>query len=142
MLERYRFARYALKFERAFKTDDWEAVMACFHPSATYTVVGSETEWDTVVHGPEAIVAFFKKMLDAADRKFDSRRPRPLGFPRVRDGELVLPWRATYTMGNDTVVLHGESRCRFSNGKIIALGDTMRADETQRWIAMARSKAA
>ena len=140
MLERFRFARYALKFERAFKTDQWDAVKACFHADATYSVLGTETEWDTVVRGPDAIVGFFKKMLDEGDRQFDSRRPRPVGFPRMHDGELVLPWAATYRLGKDSVVLHGESRCRFSGGKIIALSDTMRPDETQRWIAMARSK--
>lgn len=137
MLERYRFARYALKFERAFKTDNWDAVMACFHPQATYTVTGTDTEWDTVVHGPHEIVTFFKRMLDAGDRKFDSRRPRPAGFPRVTNGELVLPWAAKYTIGDQSITLHGESRCRFEGGTIIALSDAMRADETQRWIAMA-----
>lgn len=142
MLERFRFARYALKFERAFKTDQWDAVKACFHPDATYTVLGTETEWDTEVKGPDAIVAFFKRMLDEGDRQFDSRRPKPAGFPRVRDGELTLPWAATYRMGSESIVLHGESRCRFKGSKILALADTMRADETQRWIAMARSKAA
>ena len=142
MLERYRFVRYALKFERAFKTDQWDAVKACFHPDATYTVLGTDTEWDTEVRGSDAIVAFFKKMLDEGDRQFDSRRPRPTSFPRIRDGELCLPWAATYTMGDQSIVLHGESRCRFSGGKILALSDTMRADETQRWIAMARSKSA
>lgn len=140
MLERYRFARYALKFERAFKTDQWDAVKACFHPDATYTVLGTETEWDVVSRGPDAIVAFFKKMLDEGDRKFDSRRPRLTGFPRVRDGELVVPWCATYRMGDQSTDLHGESRCRFAGGKIVALSDSMRADETQRWIAMARSR--
>ena len=142
MLERLRFARYALKFERAYKTDRWDDVKACFHADGTYSVTGTETEWDTVATGPDQIVAFFKKMLDEGDRKFDSRRPRLAGFPRVRGGELVLPWAATYTMGDQSVVLHGESRCRFSGGKIIALSDQMRADETQRFIAMARAKAA
>jgi hypothetical protein len=142
MLERFRFARYALKFERAFKTDRWDEVKACFHPDATYTVLGTETEWDTTVRGPDAIAAFFKKMLDEGDRQFDSRRPGLTGLPRVKGGELVVPWKATYRMGEEAIVLHGESRCRFSGGKIIALSDRMRADETQRWIAMARSKSA
>jgi hypothetical protein len=142
MLERFRFARYALKFERAFKTDRWDAVKACFHPDATYSVTGTETEWDTVVSGPDAIVAFFKKMLDEGDRQFDSRRPGLAGLPRVKGGELVLPWRATYTMGEQSIVLNGQSRCRFEGGKIIMLTDVMNASETQRLIAMARSKSA
>ena len=142
MLERFRFARYALKFERAFKTDQWDEVKACFHPDATYTILGTNTEWDAETRGPDAIVALFKRMLDEGDRQYDSRRPGIVGFPRVKGGELLVPWKATYKLGDKTIVLHGESRCRFSGGKIIALSDTMRADEVQPWIALAQAKAA
>jgi len=139
MFERIRFARYALKFESAFKTDRWDEVKACFDADATYTVAGTNTEWDTTVRGPDAIAAFFKKLLDVGDRRYDSRRPALTGLPRVRGGELYVPWRAHYRKGEQTIVLHGESRCRFAGDKIIALSDAMRADETQRWLEVAAS---
>ncbi len=142
MLERLRFARYALKFERAFKTDQWDDVKACFHPEATYALAGSGPKFDGEAHGPEAIIAQFRRMLDEADRKFDSRRPGLNGIPRVRKGELMVPWRAKYKLGEQTIVLHGISHCRFSGSQIIALDDTMEPDECERWLELARSKPA
>ena len=70
MFERLRFARYALKFECAFRSDRWDAVKACFHPDATYTVAETGTRYDGVARGPDEIVRFFnspemrKKMTD------------------------------------------------------------------------------
>src|SRR5882672_11172960 len=107
MWERIRFVRYALKFERAFKSDDWTKVKACFHPDARYIVEGSATEWDGEVRGPDAIVAFYKRMLDALDRRFDKRIPGLRGFPRVVDGELRALWKARYVIGANDIVLNG-----------------------------------
>jgi hypothetical protein len=142
MLERLRFARYALKFERAFKTDQWDDVKACFHPEAIYALAGSGPKYDGEAHGPEAIIALFKRMLDETDRKFDSRRPGLNGLPRVRKGELMVPWRAKYKLGEQAIVLHGISHCRFEGNQIIALDDTMEPEECRRWLELARTKAA
>lgn len=136
MFERLRFARYALRFERAFKTDQWDDVKACFHPEARYIVRGSGTSYDGEVAYPDAIVAFFKRMLDDLDRKFDSRKPGFRGLPRVRGGELFLPWKARYSIGDKSVVLTGDSRCRFKDGKIIELSDTMIEEEAKAWGAL------
>ena len=136
MFERLRFVRYALRFERAFKTDEWTAVAECFRADARYIVAGSATEWDGETRGRDAIVAFFKKMLDAVDRKFDSRKPGLAGLPRVKRGVLTLPWKARYTVRGASMVLHGVSECRFDGGMIAELKDTMQADECARWAAM------
>ena len=136
MWERVRFARYALKFERAFKTDDWAAVKACLHPDARYIVEGSETEWDGETRGPDAIVGFFKRMLDELDRKFDKRIPRPRGWPRKRAGVLEVPWSARYVAKTGEVVLDGTSHVRFEAGKIIELRDTMDAAQCRAWGAL------
>jgi hypothetical protein len=136
MFERIRFARYALKFERAFRSDDWTDVKACFHRDATYTVIGSGTEYDGVSRGRDAIAAMFKRMLDEADRRFDKRIPRLRGLPRVRDGELIMPWRVRYVLGEKDMWLTGEARCRWAGSEIIALQDAMVAEECRRWVAM------
>jgi hypothetical protein len=96
MFELPRFLRYALRFERAFKTDDWTRVRACFRDDATYTIEGTDTAFDGVSHGAGAIVATFQKMLDQFDRRFDRRIPRLTSLPRKRDGALVLTWKARY----------------------------------------------
>jgi hypothetical protein len=136
MFERIRFARYALRFERAFKSDDWTDVKACFHPEAIYAIEGSNTEYDGEYRGPDAIAGCFKRMLDEADRKFDKRSPGLRGWPSVKNGVMTMPWRVRYTKGADSVVLNGTARCRFQDGKIIELRDTMVADEVKRWAAM------
>jgi len=136
MWERVRFARYALRFERAFKSDRWDEVKACFHPDAIYVVEGSDTEWDGTTRGPEAIAAFFKRMLDTLDRKFDKRIPRLDGLPRMRDGALCVKWKARYVAKSGEAMLHGESRCRFDHGKIIELRDLMDPAECRAWGAL------
>ena len=137
MFERLRFARYALRFERAFKTDDWGPVQDCFHPDARYVIEGSGTEYDGATQGAAAIMALFRRMLNELDRRFDKRSPRLAGFPRVRGGELDLRWSVRYTLRGESTILTGRSRCRFEGGKIIELRDTMLPDECARWAAMA-----
>ena len=132
MFERIRFVRYALKFERAFRTDRWDEVQACFHPEAVYTIAGSGTSWDGDYRGPEAIVGCFQRMLDEVDRKYDRRKPRLTGFPRVRGGALHLSWKVHYIKGPDTVTLDGTTRFRFRDGLIVELYDTMVADQIPR----------
>ena len=139
MFERIKFTRYALRFEKAFKSDRWDDVRACFTDDAVYLIEGSASEFDGEHRGPDAICAVFKRMLDDFDRRFDSRKPTFDGWPRVTKGEFVLPWRATYTTGADSVVLHGVSRCRFDGGKIQRLSDTMRPEECARWAELAKT---
>jgi ketosteroid isomerase-like protein len=133
MFERLRFARYALRFERAFKSDDWEPVKACFAPDASYTIIGGEPPFDGETRGSDEIVRLFKRMLDEIDRKFDRRIPGLAGVPRLRDGELHMPWKARYVTGERSIPLRGLTRCRFVGGKISALSDTMDPDEVRRW---------
>jgi hypothetical protein len=142
MFERARFTRYALRFERAYTSDRWDDVKACFHPDAHYIVIGTGTEYDQDVRGPDAIVTFFKRMLDACDRKFDTRRPRLASWPRVVDGALRLKWKARYTLGAESAVLTGAMSCRFEGGLIIELSDTMVASEVAAWIELSKKRAA
>jgi hypothetical protein len=140
MFERLRFARYALRFERAFKTDNWEPVKACFAPHAVYAIHGG-SQYDGEYHGPQAIVDLFKRMLDELDRRFDKRIPGLRGLPRVSSGELVLPWKARYVKGARSEVLTGTSHCRFASGKIVELRDTGDPTEWARVEALLASAA-
>ena len=136
MFRRLRFVRYAMAFERAFKSDDWSEVQTHFHPEATYEVIGSGTEWDGVVKYPQAITRFMKRMLDSLDRRFQSRSPGLDGMPRMKDGVFELPWKARYVSQAGQMTLHGVSRCTFKEGRILALSDTMDADECRQWGAL------
>lgn len=128
MLERVRFTRYALRFEEAFKTDDWEPVKECFEPDAVYSISGTP-EYTGDHRGRDAIAAIFKRMMDEFDRRFDSRKPGPAGWPHVKSGVFILPWKVRYTLGDRSAVLRGTSHCTFSGGKIRELRDTANADD-------------
>jgi hypothetical protein len=136
MFERLKFARYAFRFERAYKSDRWDAVRQCFHDDATYLIEGSASKYDGETCGGDAIMELFKRMLDELDRKYDRREPHMDGFPRVRDGELVAKWRARYVLGANEAILHGTTRCRFDGGKIRKLSDTMDPEECKKWGAL------
>jgi hypothetical protein len=137
MFERIRFARYALRFERAFRNDDWEPVKECFHPDARYIIAGTDSAYDGETRGAGAIMDLFRRMLNDWDRKLDKRSPRITSWPRVRGGELDFRWSVRYTSRGDSVVITGRSQCRFEGGKIIELRDTMLPEECARFIAMA-----
>lgn len=138
MFERIRFLHYALCFERAFRSDDWERVKACFHPEARYVLVGAGPEWSGEVCGPEEIARLFKLTLDEGDRRFDQRRPRLTSWIRLKAGELSFSWKVRYTLADKTTDLTGRCECRFEGGKIIRLADTMIPEEVERWLAMVR----
>ena len=138
MWERLRFARYALRFERAFKTDRWEPVLECFHPEARYSCAGARAPYDRDFVGPNDIVGMFRELVDNIDRKYDRRIPKLLSFPRVEAGTLVLRVKATYTSRLGEAVLHDEIRCRFRDGKIIELRDFMDAGELAHWEDLAK----
>ena len=137
MFERLRFARYALRFEVAFRNNNWEPVRACFHPDARYIIEGTDTAYDGEARGDAAIVALFERMLDEYDRRFDRRIPRITSLPRVRGGELGFRWSVRYTLGADSAIVTGDTRCRFDGGRIALLHDKMRPDEVARWVALA-----
>ena len=144
MFERIRFLRYAYRFERAFKSDDWRAVRACFADDAVYVMHGITPgePYPAETRGADAIVALFKRMLDEVDRRFDRRISRPTSWLHVRDGELMMRWRVLYIRGKESVSLEGELRCRFAGSLIVHLQDTMDSDEAARWYALARQASA
>ncbi len=137
MFERVRFARYALRFERAFRSDDWGPVRECFHPDARYVIAGTASAWDGETRGAGAIMEFFRRMLNELDRKYDRRSPRLTSWIHLRGGELDLRWSVRYTLRGERTVLTGRSQCRFERGLITLLRDTMLPDEVARWVALA-----
>jgi hypothetical protein len=135
MFERLRFARYALRFERAFKNDRWDPVRACFSDDATYTLVGCGP-FDGVVRGADEIARFFQRMVNELDRRFDRRIPGLTSFPRVSGGELSVHWKARYVLGAESVVLTGHTQCRFRDGVITELRDTVPIEDTERTLVL------
>ena len=136
MFERLRFARDALRFERAFKDDRWGPVGECFHPDGRYIMIGTGSAYEGETRGRDAIMRMFPRMLDDWDRKFDRRSPRLTSFPRMRGGELSFTWSARYTLRGESTILTGRSQCRFEGSQIFELRDTLPPDECARFLSM------
>jgi hypothetical protein len=131
MLELVHFARYALRFERACKSDDWSRVRRSFADDASYLIDGGAV-FTGEVHGADEIVHKFRQMLNDFDRRFDKRLPGLRGLPRVKDGTVTFSWTAKYIVGKESALLHGTSHCTFERGRITRLHDEMNVEECER----------
>ena len=118
-----RFGEYAAAFEQAFESDDWSQVEPHFAVDAVYEIldggpVGGRYE------GRDAILAYFKNVLDAFDRRFDTRSLELLAGPELRDGEVWMHWRASYSLaGAPDLVVEGYETVRTDGDLIVRLED-------------------
>jgi len=95
-----RFVAYAAAFEKAFDSDDWSVVEPFFAADAEYEVgLGPPftLESGSCIRGRDAILAYFKKTLDAFDRRFATREIVLLDGPREDGAAVWLRGRADYT---------------------------------------------
>lgn len=129
-----RFAAYAGAFEKAVESDDWSLVEPFFTEDAVYEVpfgppLGGRFE------GRDAILAYFKDVLDRFDRRFDSREVALVEGPR-EDGDTVwLRGSATYRAeGVPELTFELEETAAFEGDRIRRLEDRYDA-ETERKVA-------
>ena len=118
-----RFAAYAAAFEKSYESDDWALVRPFFAEDAVYDV-GVDLFMGTQFRGREAILAYFKAVLDGFDRRFESRELSLLEGP-VEEGQTVrIRGCATYrAAGVPDLVLVLEEFVTFENDLIVHLED-------------------
>lgn len=91
-----RFAAYAAAFEKSYESDDWSFVEPFFAQDAVYEAGIPLVEEGTRFEGRPAVIDYFKTVLDAFDRRFDSRELALLEGP-TEDGSTVrIRGSATY----------------------------------------------
>jgi hypothetical protein len=118
-----RFGEYAAAFEKSFESDDWSHVEPYFADDAVYEIVDGGPIGG-LFEGRDAVLGYFKKVLDAFDRRFDSRSLELLAGPEIRDGEVWMHWRGTYTLaGAPDLVIEGFETVRFEGDRIARLED-------------------
>jgi hypothetical protein len=117
------FARYAAAFEKAYASDDWSLVAPFFTEDAVYEVPLPAPLGGRFV-GRDAILAYFRRMLDGFDRRFARREVELLEGPR-EDGEAVwFRGGARYTApGVPDLAFELEETAWFSDGRIRRLED-------------------
>ena len=118
-----RFAAYAAAFEKAVESDDWSEVESYFAADAVYEIglpmLGAER-----CEGRQAIIAWFKDVLDRFDRRFDTRTLDLLEGPREDGNEVWIKGTATYTAtGVPNLALTLAETIRFDGDEIIHLED-------------------
>jgi hypothetical protein len=90
-----RFAAYAAAFEKAYESDDWREVGSFFSDDAVYEV-GIDLSLGTRFAGRDAILAYFKAVLDGFDRRFESRSLELLEGPVDQGDTVRIRGAATY----------------------------------------------
>jgi hypothetical protein len=118
-----RFAEYAAAFEEAFVSDDWSVVEPFFTEDAVY-----EVELDPPMggrfEGRDAILAYFKFILDRYDRRFQSRSIAVLDGPKEDGDSVWIRGSATYrSAGVPEFVLELEETVTFDGDRISRLED-------------------
>jgi hypothetical protein len=118
-----RFAEYAAAFEQSFASDDWSHVAPFFADDAVYEVelaapMGGRFE------GRDAILDYFKFVLDGFDRRFDTREIALTDGPTENGDSVWIRGSATYRKaGVPDLVLVLEETVTFDNGRIRRLED-------------------
>lgn len=118
-----RFAAYAEAFEKAFASDDWSGVAPFFSEGAVYEV-GLAAPLGGRFEGRDAILAYFKRVLDDFDRRFESREVALLEGPREDGDSVWIRGSATYrAAGVPEFVLELEETAWFDGDRIRRLED-------------------
>ena len=117
------FAAYAAAFEKAFESDDWSEVAECFAADAVYEVP-LDPPLGGRFRGRDEILAYFKRVLDGFDRRFESRQIELLEGPTQTGNQVWLRGRARYnTAGVPELVLELEEIATFAGEQIVRLED-------------------
>ncbi len=118
-----RFAEYAAAFEESFATDDWTHVEPFFAEDAVYEVA-LDPPMGGRFEGRDAIIDYFRFVLDGFDRRFDSREIALIDGPVEKGGAVWIRGSATYRKeGVPELVLVLEETVTFDGGIITRLED-------------------
>jgi len=125
-----RFAEYAAAFEKAYASDDWSLVEPFFAEHAVYEV-GLPGDLGGRFEGRDAILAYFRGIVEGFDRRFDSRAVELLEGPREEGDTVWIKGRAAYEVaGHPELAFDLDEFARFEGDRIVHLED--RYDEATR----------
>jgi hypothetical protein len=117
------FARYAAAFEKAYASDDWALVAPFFTEDAVYDAQLPPPLGGRFA-GRDAILAYFRRVLDGFDRRFASREVSLVEGPRDESGAVWIRGRARYTApGVPDLEFELEETAWFEDGRIRRLED-------------------
>jgi ketosteroid isomerase-like protein len=92
-----RFATYAAAFEDAYNSDDWKPIAPFFAQDAVYEIPGMPAPIGGRFEGRDAILAYFKRVLDGFDRRFATREVSLVRAPSEAGSAVSIRGRVVYT---------------------------------------------
>jgi len=117
------FAAYAAAFEKAYISDEWSVVEPFFTEDAIYEVA-LDPPMGGRFEGRDAILSYFKVVLDRFDRRFESREIALLEGPKEDGKSVWIRGRATYrAKGVPDFVLDLEETATYEGDRICRLED-------------------
>jgi hypothetical protein len=118
-----RFAAYAAAFEKSYESDDWTGVESFFAEDAVYDS-GSELFMGGHFEGRDAILRYFKAVLDGFDRRFETRELTLLEGPLENGQTVSIRGSAAYRAADaPDLVLVLEELVTFEDDQIVHLED-------------------
>ena len=122
------FAKYAAAFEDAFRTDDWTPIAPFFTEDAVYEA-GLPEPFGGRFEGRDAVIAYFRNVLDGFDRRFATRELVLRGGPRETADSVWIRGGVRYTApGVPDLYFELEETVRFRGDQICALEDRYEPD--------------
>lgn len=138
-----RFAAYAAAFEKSYASDDWSHVEPFFAQNAVYEVLGAGPPLGGRFEGRDAILAYFRSILDGFDRRFATREIGIVEGPRDQGDSVWLRGWAAYTApGLPELRFELEESATFDGDRIVRLEDRYTAQEVERIEAYLREHGA
>jgi hypothetical protein len=138
-----RFAAYAAAFEKSYASDDWSHVKPFFAADAVYEIVGMGPPLGGRFEGLDAILAYFRRILDGFDRRFATRTIGLIEGPQERGDTVWLRgWAAYRAPGLPELRFELEETATFAGGHIVRLEDRYAPAETERIDAYVREHGA
>ena len=130
-----RFVAYAAAFEKAYASDDWSLVEPFFTEDAVYDA-GLPGLLAGRIEGRDAILAYFRDVLDRFDRRFASRRFERLDGPRQEGDAVWVQARGVYTApGAPDLSFELEETAHFAGDRIRLLEDLYGPEVKERFAA-------
>ena len=118
-----RFAAYAAAFEKCVASDDWSLLEPFFTEDAVYHIPAAPPLGGHI-EGRDALLAWFKDILDRFDRRFESRELALLEGPKETGDSVWIRGTATYrAAGVPPFVLELEETATFEGDRIRLLED-------------------
>ncbi len=124
------FVKYAAAFEQTYASDDWSLVEPFFTEGAVYEAQIPDP-FGGVFEGRPAVLAYFKHVLDAFDRRFATRELILVEGPRESGDSVWIRGGVRYTApGVPDLYFELEEEVWFDGDRIRRLED--RYDEATR----------